>query len=133
MTTLTERIRADHIAVTAAKHLSKLPFWGLDRRNGTWWDITLSRPGAKDLKSPFYMGPGFDGRIPDARDVLACMTADAAMLDNARSYQEWLGDLGQDDGDDAEAMYRAVTAQTARLREFLGEQYNDYLWETADA
>jgi hypothetical protein len=134
MTTLTERIRADRIGVTAAKRRNRPPavIAGSDRRDGDWWDLTLSRPGKRDLKLPFYMGPGHNGRIPDAYDVLACTTADAASLDNSRDYADWAREYGTDAGDSV-SLYRAVCEQTRKLREFLGDEYDAYLWETADA
>src|SRR5215831_6620551 len=120
--TLTERIRADRITITSAKRHLRPP-QGIRDWDADWWDITLSRPGTQHLRLPFGMGKGHDGRVPDAREVLSCLTADAAGLDNARGYSDWAADYGDGDKGYSSWLYKTVISQTAKLRRFLGEQY----------
>lgn len=90
------------------------------------WRVTLRRKGSrKQLTVPFSMGPALIGQ-PEADSVLDCLVSDAAGLDGSRSFEEWCGDYGYDtDSRRAERTYKAVEKQSRKLRNFLGELYDE--------
>lgn len=100
-----------------------------DFKDGTGWTVKLTRrgkDGRRTLTVPFYMGPAHT-REPDASEVLSCLVSDATSFDNARSFEEWASDFGYDpDSRKAEATYREVEAQTARVIRFLGDTWDAF-------
>lgn len=115
---------------------------------GVRWDDSVKRPDDLDPDSnayrvtlhyttgdarrrmtvPFFTGSAWT-RDPNAHDVLESLLSDASSAD--QSFEDWCGDYGYDtDSRKAERMYRAVVAQTAKLRRFLGEHFDAFMWET---
>ena len=126
------RTRIEQDGITAEATMTDPPAWaesaGWDRA-ANWYSVTL-RYGRRQMTVPFGMGSALTDE-PGADDVLNCLTSDAASYENARSFEEWAGDYGYDtDSRRAEQTYRQVEAQTAKLRKFLGDQYDAYLWRT---
>jgi hypothetical protein len=140
MTTLRERIRQNQITAKATQREGPPAYvdWGGDERGGTaWWDVTLKLGRGEDkrqLTVPFGLGPGFMGKPPDALRVLSCLCEDAAGWENADGFEDWVREYGADEDDGTKNMqlYQRVTDGVKRLRRFLGETYEDYLWDTED-
>src|SRR5215469_3741015 len=128
MKSLKARIREDN--VRAESVMTGPPDWAAgDGWQANWYDVTLRRK-RRQLTIKFGMGLGLSGE-PPAGDVLSSLLMDASGYDNARSFEEWAGEYGYDtDSRKAERIYRQVEAQTAKLRKFLGDDYDAYLWET---
>jgi hypothetical protein len=144
---LRTRIRQqDRITAKAVKreHPPRGIAWDGHEVSADWWDVTLTIGGHREhghtgrllhdrtMTVPFGMGPGHNGRKPDALDVLSCLLSDAAGWENAEDYADWLSDLGWEDGDKAAQTYQQVTDQTKKLRRFLGGKYHAYVWDTED-
>ncbi len=83
------------------------------------------------LTTFFSVGYGWT-REPNAEDLLECLASDAASIENARSFEEWAGEMGYDeDSRKAERTFKICQQQAAKLKRFLGEdQYKALLWST---
>lgn len=93
------------------------------------WTVTLYYRG-RQLTVPFYMGTGHNGNEPEARDVLECLLDDASGVE-WQSFEGWCGEYGYDtDSRKAERIYRACERLNHKLRRFLGDDYN--LWVYAE-
>lgn len=126
---LAARITADGITADAA-------FGAPDNdtfTNATGWTVTLSRRDSDDtITVPFYMGSAHGTTPPTVAYVLSALLSDAAGVDNADGdFEKWCGEYGYDtDSRRAERTFKAAKEQTADLRDFLGDLYGDYVWET---
>jgi hypothetical protein len=69
---------------------------------------------------------------PEVAEVLDAVAADAAVVDEAASYEEWALRMGFDpDSRRGERVYRTERRQAKLLRALLGEDaYRELLWET---
>jgi hypothetical protein len=85
----------------------------------------------RDLKIPFSQGSAHT-EAPTAEDVLDCLASDASSIENARSFEDWAGEMGYDtDSRKHEKVYNACVKSRDDLREFLGkEAFESLLWET---
>lgn len=93
------------------------------------WRITL-RGFRRKMLTPFWTGRGWS-REPTIEDVPECLLSDAASIENARSFEDWASDMGFDtDSRKAKKTYHDAKAQTEKLRHFLGDRYESYLWYT---
>ncbi|WAC50285.1 hypothetical protein [Frigoribacterium sp. SL97] len=71
------------------------------------------------------------GQAPDATTVLDALLSDSAGLNDVDDVEEWADQYGYDmEGEAAQvtASYEAVLEQDAKLRAFLGEKHDEYLW-----
>ncbi len=69
----------------------------------------------------YSMGPALE-REPEVEDVLGCLAMDASTYLNARSFEEWAGELGFDaDSRKAERTYQAVGKQVSDLEGLIGK------------
>lgn len=127
MTTMRERAEQDGITAEAEWSDSP-PSWAHgEAERADWYRVTLKR-GSRRLTVPFSMGNG----APGAADVLNVLADDAATWDNAQGFEDWARDLGfSTHSRSAKATYRRVETLTAKLRAFLDDKYDDYLYETA--
>jgi hypothetical protein len=75
---------------------------------------------------------GSDNGSPDLPDVLDMVAAEAAVADEADSYEQWAERMGfNPDSRSGERIYRAARRQAKLLRELLGEErYRQLLWDT---
>lgn len=88
------------------------------------------RRGSETMRVPWRQGIGITDD-PTAVDVLQSLLMDAATVENARSFEDWAGDLGYDpDSRKAERIYRACEEQTANLRILLGDDYEQAVFPT---
>ena len=98
-----------------------------DSFDANWYRVTLKR-GRRTLTVPFGMGYGLTSD-PDAEGVLECLLSDASSADE--DFDSWAADYGYDtDSRKAERTYKQVQAQTAKLRRFLGDAFDAYMYET---
>lgn len=98
------------------------------------WKVKITS-GRKQYTVTFSKGFGHNGRPPELSEVLDCLASDAATIENARTFEEWAGELGYDaDSRSAEKTYNEVQKQAARLKAFLGaDDYRALLFETERA
>lgn len=89
------------------------------------WRVTLRRRNPRrSLTVPFSMGPAHSHE-PTAPEVLDCLVSDASSFDSASSFEDWCSDFGYDtDSRKAEQTFKAVERSAARLRRFLGGDYD---------
>lgn len=126
--TLSERIRTAgiNISVSSAKRGRDEEGWERDS-----YRVRLTRSGGRQMTLSFHKGIGHAGNPPQLEEVLEAILSDAAGIENAHSFEEWADEYGFDsDGRKAEAIYRASVRQTDKLRAFLGDDYQAFLWET---
>ena len=103
-------------------------------QRGPWdhdhWKCVLVFAGRK-LDTDFKLGMGFAGAAPTVDQVLECLLLDASSIANGESFEEFCDEYGYDDDSrTAEKIYRSTIEQTARLKAFLGEKFDEYMWET---
>jgi hypothetical protein len=93
------------------------------------WKCVLRFDGRR-MTITFSMGSGHHGKEPEINDVLYCLASDANTVENARSFEDWCGDLGFDtDSRRAEKLWKASEKEAAKLEGLLGrELYEDLLW-----
>lgn len=115
--TMAEFIRTARISLTADR-TSDNP--NMDSaRDMDHWRVVL-KAGRSRMTTYFSMGFGHNGKAPKASDVLSCMASDASSANEP--FEDWCANYGYDtDSRKAEKTYKAVQAQTAKLRKFLGE------------
>lgn len=127
MTGMQERVNRD--GITATSEWSERPPANAWDGAANWYRVTLHN-GEQTLTVPFGMGSGHTDE-PEAAEVINCLVSDAATYENARSFEEWADELGFDeDSRKALTTWRQVAKQTAALRDFLGAEYDAYLWDT---
>jgi hypothetical protein len=70
-------------------------------------------------------------RGPTAEMVLSCLLLDASGFENARSFEEWAEECGYDpDSRKAQAIYDTIAREVPKLKEFLGEHFEAFMYET---
>lgn len=125
---LQERIDHDRITISAGS-------CGYNRARGFEWDVILLRvgdTGSVSLKTTFFTG---DITAPTAELVMKALLNDASTFVNTDGFEEWAAELGYTNQDEREyyrELYARVEEQTEQLQRFLGEDYDDYLWETPE-
>jgi len=132
MSTTTTLVRDFQISLTA-KQISEPPPWHEGAYAGQGWDCKLIRRGPnRSMTVKFWMGPahvdakGYPKK-PKADEVLDCLLSDASSA--GQTFEDWCGDYGYDtDSRRAYATWEAVEQQTARLKAFLGAQYEQFLY-----
>jgi hypothetical protein len=78
----------------------------------------------------FSKGLGHEGTPPTPTEVMECLQMDANLLEGTRDFNDFCDDLGYDnDSREAERVYEACKAQTARLQAFLGDELFEALLE----
>jgi hypothetical protein len=96
------------------------------------WTCTLKR-GRKRMTVPFYMGIGHNGKEPTAAEVLSCLLSDASSADDARSFEDFAGELGYDvNSRKAERIYKACQRTSRKLHAFLGDTFDTLLEASRD-
>jgi hypothetical protein len=123
MTFMHQRVRQDE--VTVAHEPAAAPAWARPDPGGTWHRVTLRRDGRK-MTVLFRCSPE---AVPSAADVLDCLASDAAGA--GQPFRDWCADYGDDiHSGAARARYQRVQDRAAKLRAFLGEAYDAYVWNT---
>jgi hypothetical protein len=75
---------------------------------------------------------GSDNGPPEVPDVVDAIAAEAAVVEESRSYEEWARQMGFDpDSRRGERVYRTARRQARLLRALVGDEaYRTLLWET---
>jgi hypothetical protein len=127
---LSTRMRRDKLRVVEVKRGKRpadVDHWGSDM---TWWRVTF-KIGNRTLVTPFGMGSGHEGRVPEGAEVMECLLLDAGVYEQARNFEDWCDSYGFDCEDEQSMRnYTNVAGQTAKLKTFLGDKFNDYVYET---
>lgn len=98
-------------------------------RHDSHYKVTLHY-GKRQMTTYYSMGSAHT-RGPEAEDVLDCLAMDAAGIENARSFEDWCGDYGYDtDSRRAEKTFKACQKAAEKLEKFMGDKYQELLWET---
>ena len=104
----------------------RLDTWQIDARKFT---VTL-RYQTRRLTLAFFQGSAHT-TPPTTHDVLSCLLADASYA--GYTFDEFARELGYDpDSRAAYKTYRAVATQTARLRRFLGDDFDAFMAAECD-
>jgi len=89
------------------------------------WRVTLKRGRAR-MTLPYSKGIGHEGKAPTALEVLGCLVSDAT----DDTFEDWCANYGMEtDSRKAERTYKACVRQTAKLRKFMGELYDELMEE----
>lgn len=92
------------------------------------WTVTLRYQG-RQMTVPFFMGYGYRGHAPDAAIVLEALLSDAASYENLQDVDDFMAEFGYDSRREAMRIYKMIENQTRRLQRFLGDDYEDAVWD----
>ncbi|MCK9460691.1 MAG: hypothetical protein M0R80_13715 [Proteobacteria bacterium] len=127
MKTINEFINANKIRITNE--------WAdTNRNNPDWKDANhykvVLKMDNRQLTTYFSQGYGISGE-PTAESVLNCLASDTSGFENARNFEDWANEYGYDtDSRKAERIYRVIERQTKQLKRFLGDKYDELLYDT---
>lgn len=97
---------------------------------GGGWKFVLRYCGRR-MTVHYFCGPGVSEK-PRARDVVECLCSDALGIEDTNGdFQDWALEYGYDLGRQARQTYNATVRQTERLKQFLGAEYETFLWSEA--
>ena len=107
---------------------ASLPWEKRDDWQQNAWDYRVTlRFGRRQMSLDFFTGKGW-AKEPGIDDVLSCLFSDARC--EGIDFDEFCSEYGYDaDSYKAHATWKAVTKQAARIREFLGEDFDALLTE----
>lgn len=92
---------------------------------GIWHSMTM----------PYHMGSGHQGAAPTVDQVLESLQMDVASIDG-HSQDDWLKELGFDDSVESvrngEKAFKAITENTAELKQLFGDAYKAFMTEVGD-
>lgn len=92
---------------------------------------TLTNETGHSIELTFSMGSAHGMRHPEIAEVLDCLASDAAMVENARNFDEWCSELGcSSDSRKEHRRYAACKAQTNDLKSLMGPDYQSLLFDT---
>jgi hypothetical protein len=90
------------------------------------WTVVLTL-GQRTMGIAWWTGMA-QTHEPTAQDVLEHLLMDASSVTSSPTVQDWCVDHGwSPESRQAERLYHTKVRQTAKLREFLGEEYDSYL------
>ena len=113
------KIRIDSVMVDANPNMPDMP-------DGNHYKCTL-KYGKRQFTTYFSMGSAHC-KDPTAEDLLDCLASDASGYDNCRGFEDWCSDYGYDtDSRKAEKTFNTIGAQTAKLRKFLSDKFDELL------
>ena len=125
MKTLAQLI-AEHGIRMTCEYADRNPNMSTD---GDWhlsashWKCTFRNKAGRRMTCYFSQGSAHVGE-PKLSSVLDCLASDAAGIDNARGFEDWVSEYGYDtDSRKAERTYKVCEAQYAKLRQFMGSEY----------
>lgn len=88
------------------------------------WKTTL-RMGRKQMTIIFSQGIAITEN-PKQKDVLYCLQSDSSCADY--SFDDFCNEFGYDnDSRQAERTHKAIIRQTKKLRQFMGDKYNEFI------
>lgn len=87
------------------------------------------RQEKRELSIQFSQGSAHK-KQPAVEDVLNCCAADSAGYENVDCFEDWAAEYGYDtDSRKAENIYKTVATESAKLKNFLGQElYDELLW-----
>jgi hypothetical protein len=99
-------------------------------RTARHWRVILRRNG-RQWTIPFSQGSGHTAP-PTAEEVLDCVASDVAGYRNARDLDDFMGEYGYEDREEAAAIYRAIGRQSDHLDRFMADDdaVEALLWNT---
>lgn len=128
MKTIHDFIR-DHKIRISCKRTDRNPH--MEGSDMDHWKCSLSRPGGKRMLVVFSMGYGHHGAEPTAADVLNALASDASGYENDKDFESWASNYGYDtDSRKVHKIFNAVKASAAKLKKFIGADYEDLLFNT---
>lgn len=134
MSTLSEFIAANDLSMTAA-WTDANPNMPADdwARIASHYLCTITSP-LGTMEVPYSMGPAHT-EAPTLEMVLDSLASDAASVMNTPDWLDWAAEMGFELGDiaqakDARKSHEITVAQTERLREILGVQFETLIWDT---
>jgi len=122
------RIGMDCLSVSSNPNMGADPEWN---KTAAHWSCNLYRigPNMPRMLTFFSQGPAYKGK-PSVSDVLSCLASDSASIEQANTFEEWAADLGySDDSRQAERTYNICLKQAAKLKTFLGSDFDHVLYE----
>ena len=123
MTSLKTLVRLDNMRTEAV--YSNQPVPDGFAHGSTPWRVTLLRKRRK-LTVDFFTGPAIC-REPDAEGVLDCLLSNVSA--GEQSFEEFCSEFGYDeDIRSAYVIWEKCHAMAPRVRKFLGDDFNDYLY-----
>jgi hypothetical protein len=98
--------------------------------NGDHWKCVI-RMGKKRMTLIFSQGYAYKGAEPELENVLDCLLSDASILENAPNFEDYCNEFGYDsDSRKAEKGFKALERQVLKLQNFLGEKYEEFVFNT---
>ncbi len=125
-----QRFLEDHPGLNLEKTYRVLenPYMEDGGSNMNHYGMLLSITGQgpkRTFHSFFSVGSGWTRR-PSILDLLECILSDALGYDSSGSFEDWALDYGYDpDSRKALKIYETVGEQTRKLKEFLGDWYEE--------
>ncbi|HWF73329.1 MAG TPA: hypothetical protein VG186_08290 [Solirubrobacteraceae bacterium] len=118
------RLRCREVALTGNEGLLMADVWAAKHYRCELYGANGHRPVTAIMAS--------DNGPPEVADVLDAVAAEAAVVDDTGSYEEWAQQMGFDaDSRRGERIYHSERRQAKALRALLGEEaYRELLWET---
>lgn len=97
--------------------------WAKESRDYTanGWRVTLWYRRRR-LTVPFWTGSALGE--PSAKDVLGCLFSDASIVESCADHFEMCEELGMTPSRETERTFSQMRAQTAKLRQLLGVDYD---------
>lgn len=93
------------------------------------WLYRFTRPDGRVFTTPFYTG--LRGSEMSGNSVLWCLLSDAASVERSGDFEAWRQELDPEQNLALlRRMYRRAVERAEQLREFLGADYEAWLWET---
>lgn len=118
------------IKISTSRDIRK-PWDQLDdwQRQAKQYRVTLEYKGRR-MFLDFFMGQG-NKKGPDAAGVMSCLLSDSTAID--QTFEDWCADMGYDeDSRKAEKIYQECRKSGAKLKNFLREDYETFLYAEND-
>jgi hypothetical protein len=136
--TLTERVSRDAITIHSGRLASAPENASPEEARHPWYLITLTLAG-RTIQTDYMTGLS-DTAKPGAAEVTDALVSLARDIQGSHdsfsewaTFEEWADTLGYNpDSRAAEAIYEAQKIIAAEVRDFLGDAYQEYLWETVN-
>ncbi|GAA2321625.1 hypothetical protein GCM10010149_88350 [Nonomuraea roseoviolacea subsp. roseoviolacea] len=149
--TLTERIAADNIRIVFGEDSDSIELTEIIRQErniaGVFytWRVTLASDiNASTVEVTYSNSVSAGNSLPEVADVFYSMLMDAKSTEDANDFISWGRESYSEFSDDAKKSpdalwdeierahetYEACKREAEKLRAFLGDKYDAYMWET---
>lgn len=126
MDTLKKAVNKKKISIVN-KYVDNNPNMSDMPQGSTHWKSTLKQKG-KQLTVYFSQGPAHY-KEPDPCDVLSCLLSDASCFFGCRSIKDFAKDFGYSNMLKAAKTYNLIAKQTVKLKNFLGDDFEYFMYE----